>query len=178
MWVWQKMKECNIKCVRVGDTGPNLSDTSTGPSLCVKGVVSGFRVTLIVFRQWQPFPYIVPYFWPGPIERIGLWSKVVHCVWNRVPFGMQLWQSPNREERKETGRDREETGRDRPFSLHGSQYGGYMQPGLASKTFVSTNFFDISGFTPRELFQTEREQIERERQTDRERWFASLESIL
>jgi hypothetical protein len=51
-----------------------------------------------------------------------------------------------------------------------------MQPG--SKTFVSSNFFDISGFTPRELFQTEREQIERERQTDRERWFASLESIL
>ena len=33
---------------------------------------------------WYPIFYIVPFFWQGPL---GLWSKVVHYVGNRVSFG-------------------------------------------------------------------------------------------
>jgi hypothetical protein len=36
--------------------------------------------------KWHPIPYLVHHFWQGPIE---LWSKVVHYIGNRVPFGMQ-----------------------------------------------------------------------------------------
>lgn len=38
---------------------------------------------------WVAFlmtPYTGHYFWPGPLL---LWSKVVNCVGNRLPFGMQ-----------------------------------------------------------------------------------------
>ena len=37
-------------------------------------------------------PFIVHYFWPGPIpEPYGDWSKVVHYKRNRAPFGTQIW---------------------------------------------------------------------------------------
>lgn len=35
-----------------------------------------------VHPKWHPF--IAYYFWK---RSTGLWSKVVHCMWNRVPFG-------------------------------------------------------------------------------------------
>ena len=39
------------------------------------------RVTIDCVPKWNPIPYIVHFFWPGP----G-W-KVVHYIGNRVPFG-------------------------------------------------------------------------------------------
>ena len=38
------------------------------------------------YSKWDHIPYIVHYFWAWPI---GIWSKVVHYIGNRVPFGEQ-----------------------------------------------------------------------------------------
>jgi hypothetical protein len=43
-------------------------------------------VLSIPYPKWPPLPYIVRYFWPGPK---WLWSKVVHYIRDRVPFGTQ-----------------------------------------------------------------------------------------
>ena len=39
----------------------------------------------VIHPQWHPIPYIVHYFWLGPI---GFWSKVVHSKGNRESFGI------------------------------------------------------------------------------------------
>lgn len=44
------------------------------------------RAPLGLCPKWHPTPFIVHYFRPGSI---GLWSKVVHCKGNRVPFGTE-----------------------------------------------------------------------------------------
>lgn len=38
------------------------------------------KVVIIIERPWQPIPYIVQCFTPGPI---GLWSILVLYVWNK-----------------------------------------------------------------------------------------------
>ena len=40
------------------------------------------------YPKWHPIPFIVHYFWPGSI---GLRSKIVHYIGNRVPFGTHHW---------------------------------------------------------------------------------------
>ena len=61
--------------------GSNPSYSS--PSISIKSA----RIN----SKWYPIPFIVHYFCPRPI---GLWSKVVLYIGNRVPFGTQalLWQ--------------------------------------------------------------------------------------
>jgi hypothetical protein len=42
---------------------------------------------LCLCPKWLPFPYLVHYFWPGPIRKpIELCSKIVRHIWDRVPL--------------------------------------------------------------------------------------------
>jgi hypothetical protein len=42
---------------------------------------------LCLSPKWHHFPYLVHYFWPEPLGKpIELCSKVVHNIWDRVPF--------------------------------------------------------------------------------------------
>jgi hypothetical protein len=42
--------------------------------------------------KWHHFPFIVHYFWPGPI---GVWSKEMHYIGNRLLSGMHTkWYPP------------------------------------------------------------------------------------
>jgi hypothetical protein len=50
--------------------------------------------------KWHPIPFIVHCFWLGPI---GLWSKAVHYVGNRVPPGTKPWWRPGPLSRKRLG---------------------------------------------------------------------------
>ena len=48
--------------------------------------LAGIRsVMSMLYPKWHPIPYIVHSFWP---ESCGSWSKVVHYIRKRVPFGM------------------------------------------------------------------------------------------
>jgi hypothetical protein len=46
-------------------------------------------ICLWIHPKWHTIPYLVHYFSP---ETTGLWSKVVHYMRNRVPFGTHCGQ--------------------------------------------------------------------------------------
>jgi hypothetical protein len=55
------------------------------------------RGDTLLCTKWHPIPYVVHNFRSGPI---GFWSKVVHYIETRVPFGTLTLSSDKEESGK------------------------------------------------------------------------------
>ena len=77
----------NLVAALSSDIEPQMAPCSLLSALFLTGAlwdVSSMKSELWLHLKWHPILYIVNF------RTLVLWSKVVHCIGNRVPFGTQI----------------------------------------------------------------------------------------